>query len=91
MAKNQPGQKETIAFRIETGKKQALDEIAGAVDRDRSYIINEALDQYLAIHQWQTAHIEEGLRQARDGKLKTHEDIVRKWETKLASALDPAG
>jgi predicted transcriptional regulator len=39
--------KETISFRIEA-ESVAVDELAAALDRDRSAIINEAIDSYLA-------------------------------------------
>lgn len=88
MSKRKPDQKETISFRIESGKIHVLDNIAKTMDRDRSYILNEAIDQYLAIYQWQIGHIHEGLQQARQGNLTPHEEVVKKWEMKLARALD---
>jgi RHH-type rel operon transcriptional repressor/antitoxin RelB len=48
--------RETISFRIETEKKEKLDAIAGALDRDRSYLLNEAIDAYLEVHQSQIRH-----------------------------------
>jgi RHH-type rel operon transcriptional repressor/antitoxin RelB len=56
--------RETISFRLESEKKEALDAVASKLDRDRSYIINEAIEAYLEIHRWQLDHIREGLRQA---------------------------
>ena len=44
-------------------KKLLIDELAAAQDRDRSYIINQALDIYLEVMEWQLAHTKEGLRQ----------------------------
>jgi predicted transcriptional regulator len=38
-----------------------IDELAVAQDRDRSYILNQALDIYLEVMEWQLAHIKEGL------------------------------
>jgi predicted transcriptional regulator len=35
--------RETIAVRVETGTKKELDGIAAALERDRSYVANEAL------------------------------------------------
>ena len=57
--------KTTITFRLDADKREGLDAIAKASDRDRSYVLNEAIDLYLDVHQWQIEHIEKGLRQAK--------------------------
>jgi predicted transcriptional regulator len=67
--------KETISFRIDREKKTALDDIADELDRDRSYVINEAVDAYLEVRQWQLEHIREGLRQAQAGEFATEEEV----------------
>jgi predicted transcriptional regulator len=67
--------KETISFRIDREKKIALDDIADELDRDRSYVINEAVDAYLEVRQWQLEHIREGLRQAQAGEFATEEEV----------------
>jgi predicted transcriptional regulator len=60
--------KETVTFRIDGEKKQALDAVAAGLDRDRSYILNQAVDNYLDLHRWQVEHIKNALRQAKAGK-----------------------
>ena len=67
--------KETISFRIDRDKKTALDSIAVEIDRDRSYVINEAVDAYLEVRQWQLEHIREGLRQAQAGEFATEDEV----------------
>jgi RHH-type transcriptional regulator, rel operon repressor / antitoxin RelB len=59
--------RETISFRLDAKKRQALDVLAQAQDRDRTYVLNEAIDAYLDVHQWQLEHIQEGIRQADAG------------------------
>ena len=54
----------TVSFRIEEAKKDKIDMLARLKDRDRSYVINEALDTYLDLMEWQREHVEEGVRQA---------------------------
>lgn len=74
--------KETISFRLDSEKKKALDEIASLLDRDRSYILNDAIDAYLKVHQWQLDHIKEGLRQANEGELASCDEVAAafaKW------------
>jgi predicted transcriptional regulator len=60
---------------LESGKKEALDAVASALDRDRSYIINEAIEAYLDIHRWQADHIREGLRQADAGQFASESEM----------------
>lgn len=68
--------RETISFRLETGKKEKLDAIATALDRDRSYLLNEAIDAYIEVHRWQIEHIREGIRQADAGKFATKAEVA---------------
>lgn len=69
--------KQTITFRIDTEKTQAVDAIAAGLDRDRSYILNEAVDAYLEAHRWQIEHVREGLRQAKAGKFASEDEVKR--------------
>lgn len=68
--------KETITFRLDAEKRAALDEIADGLDRDRSYILNEAIDLYLEVHRWQVEHILEGVRQADNEEFATDEEVA---------------
>jgi RHH-type rel operon transcriptional repressor/antitoxin RelB len=53
---------------LDVKKREALDALAQAQDRDRTYVLNEAIDAYLEVHQWQIEHIKEGIRQADAGQ-----------------------
>ena len=67
----------TITVRLDTEKKEALDAIAEVSDRDRSYVLNEAIDAYLDTHLWQIEHINKGLRQAEAGHFATEKEVER--------------
>lgn len=67
---------QTVSFRIDENKKSRIDELASVRDRDRSYIINEALDSYLDLMDWQLEQIKEGLRQADAGEFATDEEVA---------------
>jgi predicted transcriptional regulator len=60
--------KETMTIRIEPGVRAALDAIAATADRDRTWVVNEALNAYMETHRWQVEHIQQGLREADAGK-----------------------
>ena len=68
--------RETISFRLETDKKEKLDAIAASLDRDRSYLLNEAIDAYLEVHQWQIKHIRGGIRQADAGEFASEAQVA---------------
>lgn len=67
--------KSTITFRLDTVKREALDTIADINDRDRSYILNEAIDTYLDLHKWQAEHIKKSLRQAQAGQFASEREV----------------
>ena len=60
--------KETLTVRIEAETRDALDAIAASLERDRSYIVNQALASYVETHLWHVEHIQQGLREANAGK-----------------------
>jgi predicted transcriptional regulator len=65
----------TISFRIAPEKVAQLDLIAKAMDRDRSYLLNEAVETYLSEQKRFTAMVEEGLEASRKGELIDDEEI----------------
>lgn len=72
----------TITFRMPEEKLASLDSIAEFEQRDRSFILNEAVNQYLSLQQYNRALIEEGIRQADAGETVPHEEVVamiEKW------------
>lgn len=66
----------TISFRLDAKKRKALDALAQAQDRDWTYVLNEAIDAYLDVHQWQIEHINEGIRQADAGEFATDAEVA---------------
>lgn len=68
--------KEAITVRLDHAKRSELDELARVTSRDRSFLVNEAIDAYLAVHRWQIAHIQEGFRQADAGEFASEDEIT---------------
>ncbi|MBZ5538061.1 MAG: CopG family ribbon-helix-helix protein [Acidobacteriia bacterium] len=69
--------KQTVSFRLDSDKVSTLDTLAEALDRDRSYLLNEAVAAYLKVQEWQIEQIKEGLRQANRGKLVDHARVTK--------------
>ena len=64
-----------ISFRIAPEKVAELDLIAKSMDRDRSYLLNEAVETYLGEQRRFAAMVEEGLEASRKGELVDDEDV----------------
>ena len=67
--------KEVVTVRLEPAKRAELDALARTVSRDRSFLINEAIDAYLTVHRWQVTEIEQGLRQADFGEFASDAEV----------------
>jgi predicted transcriptional regulator len=71
--------KQTITLGADRTKMKALDQAARSVDRDRSYLLNAAVDQYLSVHEYDLEQIEQGLEEARAGKLVDYDKVKAGW------------
>jgi len=58
--------------------REALDGIATALERDRTYVVNQALEAYVEVHQWQIEHIRQGLREADAGNFLSDAEVKRR-------------
>jgi predicted transcriptional regulator len=65
----------TLTFRTTEEKIAGLDSAAALQQRDRSLVINEAVDQYLSLQEYHLALIDEGIRQAEAGNVVSHEEV----------------
>lgn len=64
-----------ITFLTDAEKRARLDQIAGAFGKNLSSIINEALDQYIDLHEWQLRHIQQGVEEARRGDFASDDEV----------------
>jgi predicted transcriptional regulator len=73
----------TISFRADAEKIAALDTLAAAQDRPRSYLINEAITNYLELQAYQDELVRKGLEEVRAGRVVSHEDVVKRLKRKM--------
>jgi len=66
----------TISFRADAAKIDELDELAAAQDRPRSYLINEAISNYIELHAYQDSLVRQGLTEMRKGRVVSHDEVV---------------
>jgi len=67
----------TISFRIPVKKVKTLDALAETMDRDRSYLLNEAVEHYLELNEYHIKLIEKGLRAAEKGDFVADGEMKR--------------
>jgi predicted transcriptional regulator len=68
----------TISFRADAEKIDALDSLAAAQDRPRSYLINEAITNYIEMHAYQDALVRKGLEEMRKGRVISHGEVLKR-------------
>lgn len=66
-----------FTVRLDDDKTRRLDLLASKLDRPRSYLAAQAIDDYLAREEWQIAEIEAGVTQAERGEFASVEDLAR--------------
>ena len=70
--------KKTISFRAVAEKIDTLDSLAAAQERSRSYLINQAITNYIELHAYQDALVRKGLEEMRKGRVSSHQEVVRR-------------
>lgn len=68
-------EKQTVSFRLASDKVSALDALAGSLDRDRTYLLAEAVQAYLDTQQWQIEQIRAGIAEANAGRVLDHRKV----------------
>lgn len=61
------GVHKTISFRMDADKVKALDQAAAHIQRDRTFLLNEAVDAWLDLHEYQSRLIDGGIKAAEEG------------------------
>jgi predicted transcriptional regulator len=65
----------SVTFRLDDDKLQFLDQLAKSMDRDRSYLINQAVEGYLEVRRWHIEQIEKAVADADAGKFAAPEEV----------------
>jgi predicted transcriptional regulator len=52
--------------------QERLDALAGSLERSRNWVVNQAIEQYLELHEWQRAKIQARLERADSGHATFH-------------------
>ena len=68
--------------RIDDNTLNRVDDLAQALSRSRSWVINQAIGRFLEYEEWFVKEVENGLKEVEQGDIASHEEVVakfRKW------------
>ncbi|MHB8302311.1 MAG: CopG family ribbon-helix-helix protein [Acidobacteriaceae bacterium] len=68
-------QKVSVSFRADAKKVKQLDVLAKRQRRDRTQLIDEALENYLEVQQWHARQIDLGIRAADAGEFASEKEV----------------
>ena len=68
---------EAFSVRADSKKVKQLDRIAKQQDRSRNYLVNQAIDQLLEFHTWQSERVKVGIKAAEEGRFASDADMAR--------------
>jgi predicted transcriptional regulator len=68
-------EKVNVTFRLEKDAVEFLDELGKSLDRDRSYLIKEAVESYISLHRWQIEEIKKAVAEADAGDFASDDEV----------------
>ena len=76
----------SLTVRVKPETRHRLDKLARITRRSKSFVIEEALEQYLAVNEWQIKGIQDALSEADSSGavFEDHDEVLAKWEAKVA-------
>ena len=66
-----------ISVRVPTAVAQRLEKLSQSVDRSKSYLAAEAIEEYLDLHEWQVQAIQSGLQEIEQGDVINFVDVKK--------------
>ena len=79
-----------MSLSVPADKQAKLDAIAANAKRSRSYVVNEAIDHYLDLYEWQARRIEERLANTQSGDATwiPHDEVFDRLEAKIGDWIE---
>jgi predicted transcriptional regulator len=69
----------TMTIRLPMEMKVQLEALAHATGRNKTFLAQEALRQYLEVESWQIASIQRGIEDANAGRFATDDEMRDVW------------
>ncbi len=76
------------ASKLPLSTKNRIEQLAVAARRTKTFVIEEAINHYLALNEWQIESIQDGLRDLEEGNVMSQESMIELWERKIAGTVD---
>lgn len=70
-----------ISVRVPKDVAKRLAKLAEAVDRSKSYVAGQAIEEFLTLQEWQVKAIRQGVTEADAGKLLPHREAIKHIKT----------
>jgi predicted transcriptional regulator len=73
----------SLTVRLSPELDKQVADIAHALDRPASWVIEQAIKDFVAVQAWHLAAIEEGIQDAEAGRVVPHDEVVawvRSWD-----------
>ena len=67
----------TVNIRLDVELNDRLAAVAAALDRPKSWVVEQAVEDFVAGQEWQLAAIEAGVQAADSGRIVMHEEVPR--------------
>ena len=74
--------KDTVSLRLPEGTKKRIEFLAKATRRTKTFVMEEAINTYLSLNEWQIKGILEGLEEVKTRDTTPHESVLAKWEAR---------
>lgn len=71
-------EKLNVTVRVDKEHVDTLDQLGEYFDRDRSYLINQAIERFIAQQQWQIDEVNKAIEEADAGRVMTHAEFAKK-------------
>ena len=65
-----------VSVRLSDPVAERLENLAQATSRSKSFLAAQAIEEFLALQEWQVAAIKEGIDAADRGELVSHDEAV---------------
>jgi predicted transcriptional regulator len=80
---------DTLSIRVNSTAKKRLERLAKSTGRSRSFLAAEAINEYLAVNEWQVSGIKQAIMSLDRGEGVGHADVkawVNSWGTRTERA-----
>lgn len=75
-----------LTLRLEPKLTKQLDKLAEATQRSRSFLIAEAVREYIALNEWQIEEIKKGVAEADRGEFASDEEVQKAFRKRSRRA-----